>query len=167
KLARAVLEVAFRCRDRASAMHDAAFRANQTGVLAQGPHKIEFQLQRRPGVALGDRRKYRAAERRIEKGCRKSAVHGSDRVVMTKVRQAFKDRTPVFYLGQMKAHQLADRRIGQFAGDDRLEKRKAVVRFQNLRRDDAISLRALVHAVPRVGYSDLIASLRAGNSMRW
>src|ERR1035441_9676951 len=43
KLARAILQVAFRGGDGAAAMHDAAFRAHRPGVLGQRTHQIELE----------------------------------------------------------------------------------------------------------------------------
>src|SRR5512139_3755844 len=129
-------------------MHDAAFRAHEADVLGDRANHIEFEFKRSPGVAFFDRRKDRTAECRVEKGGRKTSVDCSDWIVVTESRYAFENRAALFHLCEVKIHQLADRRVGHGAGNDRLQKRETVVRLQDFWRDDAIVL--FIHNAPRV-----------------
>ena len=69
-------------------------------------------------------------------------MHSADRVVVAKFRHALKHRAALFDLDQMEAEQLADRRVRHRAVDDAFQETKAIVGFENIRRDDAVFLAA-------------------------
>src|SRR5450759_464998 len=60
--------------------------------------QVGFELERGPGMALGQRRKDRAAERGIEQRRREAGVHRADWVVMAELRDALEYRAAVFDL---------------------------------------------------------------------
>src|SRR5262249_26689211 len=108
-------------------MNDAPFRAHGSGVLGQWSHQIELQFEGGIGLAFGERGMHRACDRVIEQRRGEAAVPSADRVVMTKLRRAFKYGAPLIRRDQPEAEGVRDRRLWQSALDDRTEETQSVV----------------------------------------
>src|SRR6478609_6065935 len=128
-------------------MHDAALCTHWPRLLGERTYKIEFEFERRPGIALSNCRKNRAAKRRVEQRRGEAAMHRANWIVVVEFRHTLEYGASLFDFNQVKAHELADRRIRHRAGDDCFQEAKAVVGFENFGRDDAVGLAA--HNAPR------------------
>lgn len=83
-------------------MHDAAFCAHRSRVLGERAYKIEFEFERRPGIALGNCRKNRAAKRGVEQRRGEAAVHRANWIVVVEFRYALEYGASLFGFNQVK-----------------------------------------------------------------
>ncbi len=123
--------------DRASAVNEAAFRADRPDLRGQRSHQIELEFQRGVGLALGESGVDGTGDRRIEKCRGKPAVNGAHRVVMPKFRHTLEYGAAILRFDEPEPERLRDRRLRQEPVDDGPEEAKAIMGEEDVAGHDA------------------------------
>src|SRR5471032_2523246 len=105
-------------RRRTPQMHNLAFGSHRSTGAGQRPDITDAQIERRVALAFFQLRVNRAAHARIQQSRRIAAMYAAQRVVMTRIRRALKDKQPGRPFDWNEIHQRANGRRGQFTVAD-------------------------------------------------